>query len=275
MKKSTRKLKAEETLKIIEEGSYTTSLGKEILIKKQIKKAIENTKLYSSEKLENLKNNLVFEKEYNTIINVVKEDAISTIHRITNEEKNSKVMCLNFASAKNPGGGFLNGALAQEESLAVSSTLYGSQVSAYCFYDTHRNMKSCVYTDTMIHSPETPVFRNRRGELITNYSECGFITSAAVNYGVIKRKETDLIKEVEKIMSVRIEKLLSLCYKENYDTLILGAWGCGVFQNDPKTIARLFKEHFNEKFKNQFKRVVFAIYSKNEKFIKAFKDEFQ
>jgi len=76
-------------------------------------------------------------------------------------------------------------------------------------------------------------------------------------------------------MEVRIEKMLSLSLVEKHETLILGAWGCGVFNNNPKDIANLFHKHLNGKFKNQFKEVVFAIYAKNEKFIEAFKNVFE
>ncbi|WP_299677975.1 TIGR02452 family protein [uncultured Tenacibaculum sp.] len=273
MKKSTRKLKAEQTIEIIEKGYYTMPLGEKIDIKEEIDHCIDNTELYLSEDLDDVKRNLKLENNQNTVFEVTHEDSVSAIHRIHQEEE-GKVMCLNFASAKNPGGGFLNGALAQEESLAVSSALYGSQMSAFDFYDTHRSMKSCIYTDAMIHSPNVPVFRDRRGELVADYSVCGLVTSAAVNYGVVKRKELHLVDKVNEVMNTRIEKLLSLCAEKKYNTLILGAWGCGVFQNDPNDIAKLFKSHFDNKFKNQFKRVVFAIYSKNEKFIEAFQKEF-
>lgn len=274
MKKSTRKIKAQETLKIIEEGFYFDENKNEINIKHHIEEAINNTEYLNSETLDSLKNNIVFENNFETSFSVTHEDSISAILRLHSENKNN-IMCLNFASAKNPGGGFLNGALAQEESLAVSSALYGCQMKAYDFYTTHRNMKSCLYTDGMIHSPKVPVFRDRNGNLISEKVTSSFITAAAVNKGVIKLKESHLLDNVTEIMDVRIEKMLSLCLHKKHETLILGAWGCGVFQNDPNIIANLFYKHLQGKFKNQFKDVVFAIYSRNEKFIEAFKTVFK
>ena len=101
-------------------------------------------------------------------------------------------------------------------------------------------MKSCVYTDGMIYSPGVPVFRDNKGNLLDDFINVNFVTSAAVNAGVVTRKEPEKEVMIPSIMSKRIEKVLSLCAKNNNRTLILGAWGCGVFQNDPNTIANLF-----------------------------------
>lgn len=274
MNRAKRKIKAEETVKILERGYYFTSEENKVSINNETENAIKNTVLYSPEELEEISNSVTTDNNFNTDIQITNEDSISAILRLKEEEINT-IMCLNFASAKNPGGGFLNGSLAQEESLAVSSALHKCQTSSFSYYEKHRKMKSCMYTDTMIHSPKVPVFRNNKMELLEKYKLCGFITSAAVNYGVVKKEEPHLAGEVVAVMDKRIEKLLSLSLKEGYDSLILGAWGCGVFQNDPEVIATLFKKHLKGKFKNSFKKVVFAIYSKREKFISAFENVFE
>lgn len=274
MKKSTRKIKAQETLNIIETGVYENLKSELVELKDELEEATKCSKYFTSNELEVLRNNLDLNRSHNTKIEVTNEDSVSSILRLANEGE-TNIMCLNFASAKNPGGGFLNGALAQEESLAVSSSLYDCQMNSFEFYQTHRDMKSCVYTDGMIYSPKVPVFRNNKGDLLNEYIRVDFITSAAVNTGVVIRKEPEKEKLIQNIMEVRIEKMLSLCVVNNNTTLILGAWGCGVFQNDPNMIAKLFFEALNGKFKNQFKRVVFAIYSRNEKFINAFQNVFK
>lgn len=271
MNRAKRKHKAIETLDIQKNGYYLFQENT-INIKEIHAYAVENAVYYTSEALGEILTNSKLENTYETQYEVTHETSLHAILRLKDEEN---TMCLNFASAKNPGGGFLNGSLAQEESLAVSSSLYGSQMENFEFYENHRNMKSCVYTDSMIYSPKVPFFRNDKGDLLENPVTCSVITSAAVNYGVVKRRETDKAAKIDEIMRVRIEKMLALSLLEKNDTLILGAWGCGVFQNDPVLIARLFKEVLETTFKGQFKKIVFAIYSRNEKFINAFQDQFE
>lgn len=77
-----------------------------------------------------------------------------------------RVGVLNFASAKNPGGGFLNGAMAQEESLAASSGLYGTQLRNEGYYKANRACKSMMYTHHAIYSPDVVFFRDERFELL-------------------------------------------------------------------------------------------------------------
>ena len=75
-------------------------------------------------------------------------------------------------------------------------------------------------------------------------------------------------------MKRRIEKVLAIALKHGHQSIVLGAWGCGVFQNDPNDMARYFKEVIEEKFNNQFQKITFAIYARNERFIKPFQEAF-
>ncbi|WP_431243332.1 TIGR02452 family protein [Flavobacterium sp. P21] len=62
-----------------------------------------------------------------------------------------------------------------------------------------------------------------------------------------------------------MDKVLAIALKEKSDTLILGAWGCGVFRNETKDVARLFKEIIAEKYAGAFKKIVFAVFDNSEK----------
>lgn len=77
-------------------------------------------------------------------------------------------LCLNFASAKNPGGGFLSGSAARERCLARASGLYQSLSSQMTYYDVNRSHTSSLYTNHIIYSPSVPVFRSDDDMLIAN-----------------------------------------------------------------------------------------------------------
>ena len=53
---------------------------------------------------------------------------------------------------------------------------------------------------------------------------------------------------------------------QQHRTLILGGWGCGVFQNDPQEVAGMFDSWLRHPdFSGYFEDVVFAIYDRTAK----------
>src|SRR5262249_53317890 len=146
-------------------------------------------------------------------------------------------------SAKYPGGGFLGGARAQEESLARSSGLYPCIAQMRGMYEANKQFGSCLYTDHMIYSPRVPVFRDDEGGLLAQPYAVSFLTAPAVNAGAVKEHERAL---VEPTMFARMEKLLSVAVVRRQHTLVLGAWGCGVFKNDTARVAQAFRRHLVE-----------------------------
>ncbi|MBL7975121.1 MAG: TIGR02452 family protein, partial [Candidatus Kapabacteria bacterium] len=168
------------------------------------------------------------------------------------------------ASAKNPGGGFLNGANAQEESLCRASSLYASIVSQTEYYTANKECGTCLYTNHIIYSPDVVVFRNNFGELLEVPFGVSVITSPAVNAGVVQSREPHNISQIEPTMKTRIESVLAVAAQHKHTTLVLGAWGCGVFQNNPTTVALLFNESIQNEFKGVFNKIVFAVYDKSK-----------
>ncbi|MDB4728356.1 TIGR02452 family protein [Saprospiraceae bacterium] len=276
MSKSTRSETAKETLRIIEQGYYENKNQKRISIAKLQAFAVEKTTLYRPEELNLLIRELNIDVPIlsSTKYEVTGETTLNAVRRLTLEgEKN--ILCLNFASAKNPGGGFLGGAQAQEESITRSSGLYPTLLLAPDYYETNRKNRSCLYTDHMIYSPKVPIFKLEDGTNMDDVITCSVITAPAVNTGVVKRNEPQNILNIESYMRRRIEMVLALSLKHGYDSLVLGAWGCGVFQNDPREIALWFEDILKGKYRDQFKRVVFAVYARNERFIRPFRERFE
>lgn len=268
----TNKGMAKDTLEILAKKYYINEHNEKVSIEKEMEISTKGTVLFSSEELSEMTKSEFPETNFETQFEVWKCSSLKAILQLATEENQEKLMCLNFASAKNPGGGFINGAEAQEESLARTSGLHDSLLQGWEYYETHRAMESCFYTDMMIYSPKVPVFRKDKGELLPKPVLCNFITSPAVNAGVVKRQEPERAHEIFGAMDIRTDKMLALALNQGNETLILGAWGCGVFKNDPKEIAELFKKYLHGKYKNKFKRVVFAILSKKEEMIQPFEE---
>ena len=178
----------------------------------------------------------------------------------TNLEKSEHpiIGCLNFASAKNPGGGFLRGTMAQEESIAYSSALYLALKDNPMYNYNRDNLHDGLYSDYMIISHQVPVFRNDNRELLDKPYNITFLTVPAVNAG-IARSYGITEDVITKTMKQRADKLLAMAYQHNIEILILGSWGCGVFQNDIEMVAGLFVELLTTKYNGCFKQVVFSI----------------
>jgi uncharacterized protein (TIGR02452 family) len=169
---------------------------------------------------------------------------------------------LNFASAKKPGGGFLSGAQAQEESLARSSGLYFSLLRCPKYYTVHRSLDTSLYSDHMIYSPVCPVVRDDDGQWLPAPYTVDFITSAAPNAGAVMRNEPHNRAHIIPTLIERAGKVLALAAHWQCDGLVLGAWGCGVFQNDPVTVANVLYEHLRPGggFDHSFKHIRFSIH---------------
>jgi uncharacterized protein (TIGR02452 family) len=178
---------------------------------------------------------------------------------------------LNFAAATTPGGGFLNGARAQEESLCWSSGLYAC-LRDQEMYDFHHRQRDAIYSDYVIYSPDVPVFRDDDGSLLDEPYLCSFLTSPAVFADALLRYEPDREGEIGPAMRSRIDKVLAVAAEQRHDTLVLGAWGCGAFGCDGDLIAGLFAEALSTNFHGVFERVEFAItdWSPERRFIRPF-----
>lgn len=262
---------ANETIEISESGKYIIP-GSD----KQISFIQETTtKLYRANQLRVIDDRLSRIKRDSTCVCYVEErDTISEILRETDKSSNLRIGVLVFASAHSPGGGFRNGSMAQEESIAYCSNLYACQTDfiGQAYYDTHETVRNPIYTNTMLVSPIT-IFRDSNFNLIEYPVRVTAITSPAVNRGIgISKKMNPNTLDQE--MYIRMRYILDLFVESGCEDLILGAYGCGVFKNNPITIANnWYKLLFNENMGRFFNKVTFAVIG--SEFIKAFKTTFR
>ena len=118
----------------------------------------------------------------------------------------------------------------------------------------------------MIFSPFVPIIRNAEEGLIPEPYLVHMITAAAVNKGVVVRRGGEERKQIPVVMEKRIRKILLLAMKEKVEVLVLGAFGCGVFQNNPKDVANMFRRVLSEDtFRYAFKHIVFAVFDRSPK----------
>ena len=149
---------------------------------------------------------------------------------------------LNFASWKNPGGGVENGASAQEESLCMISNLYCCLTDDRMmreFYLPHRNAHcDDMYNDDLIYTPGVVIVRqvDSRMELLAEdiRAESDVITMAAPNLNSVSNPQRI---DLDAVYRTRLGKVLAAAYANGADTVVLGAFGCGVFSNDPERVA--------------------------------------
>lgn len=256
---------ARQTVEIVEAGSCQLPDGRTIELRSQIDDSVAMTELIRPTEFDSLPVPAAINAR--TQFDVRNETTLAAAERLVVERQLDKVLCLNFASAKNPGGGYLGGSQAQEESLARSSALVKTLESKWEYYEFHRSCGTAMYSDHMILSPNVPVFRGDDGELLAQSYLLSMVTSPAVNAGAVRKNEPNRASEIEATMATRIDKLLKLAAARNYQHLILGAWGCGVFRNEPDLIARLFAEALKHggECAGRFESISFAVLDHGEK----------
>ncbi|MGP0063958.1 MAG: TIGR02452 family protein [Isosphaeraceae bacterium] len=264
--RSKRAETARETLEILESGHYLARTGNRVTIGDRLAAARTRSILYTPDRHDDVSRQcepilLGCIDRAPTAFEVVNATTLHASRELLRDDPSARVLALNFASAKNPGGGFLNGSQAQEESLARASGLYACIAPLQAMYEANRGSSSCLYTEHMIYSPDVPVFRDDDDTLLEEPYAVSFVTAPAVNAGVVREKEPRNVARIEPVMLARIEKVLSLAVVNGHDVLVLGAWGCGVFRNDPAEVAVGFARHLNGegRFRSAFRKVVFAV----------------
>jgi uncharacterized protein (TIGR02452 family) len=261
---------AQETLSILDAGRYTNPAGEVIHIGDMVHRSVDGVRSWPpDEPLAELQPGTVPSE-----IEVVNESTLAAAHRLV--RLGYHPVALNFASAKHPGGGFLGGARAQEESLARSSGLYACLVGNP-MYEFHKAQGDPMYSNYAIYAPDVPILRDDEGVLLPSPYLCSFITSPAVNAKVVLERNRSSRVQIREVMRLRIAKVLTLAAMYRHDGLILGAWGCGVFGNDCREIAELLQEALAGNSRGLFRRVVFAIldWSKEKRFISRFEATFK
>ena len=190
--------------------------------------------------------------------------------------KGCKVAVHNFASASNPGGGVVRGASAQEECLCRCSDLY------FCLniremwdgvYQPHRDARDLIHNDDIIHTPAVTVFKTDTADPVlmpeSDWYDVDVITCAAPNLredpsnpynsGDGSRQAMISDEELQAVHEKRLRRMLETAIMNGRDTIILGAFGCGAFRNNPEAVAAANLNVIKD-YLYAFKNIEFAVY---------------
>jgi len=256
---------ANETIDIINRGFYINKNRTKVQVGELVSASVNGTELIKEYACTSAN------KDGKGIDNiaVISGSTIDTIIDLRKQGIEGNIVALNFASAKHAGGGFLRGTIAQEESIARTSALYPSLMSKKEFYDYNVNLNTPLYSDLMIYSPEVPIFRDDKFNLLLNPVTSSIITSPAVNAGIARERG---IKEnvIRDTMAERIDKIVDFAVSKEPEVILLGAYGCGVFKNDITMVANLFKQSLSKIKTDKDIKVIFAIYDKDGKMVDIF-----
>ena len=197
-----------------------------------------------------------------SICKLVDNDAVSALFKVYDKYgTTSKYGVLNFASYRYPGGGFIKGSKAQEECLCHESTLYNvlKEFDSTFYRDNRSRTYYGLYSNRSIYTPNI-IFERDGIAMFANV-----ISIAAPNIAAIKRTNITVSdKYIKEAIDSRILTIIYLANKFNIETLILGAFGCGVFKNDPEYIANSFMKQIKQ-YSNT-KNIIFAVpYSRHNK----------
>ena len=125
-----------------------------------------------------------------------------------------------------------------------------------------------LHDDDIIFTPDVQVLKDDDYRPLADPFAVDVITCAAPNLreqpanpynpsdGDVKRISKDELYQLHK---QRAHRILTVAAQNEADVLILGAFGCGAFQNDPQVVARAYNDVLAE-FSHHFRTIEFAVY---------------
>lgn len=190
--------------------------------------------------------------------------------------RGKKTAVHNFASASNPGGGVERGASAQEECLCRCSGLYfclNTKAMWEGFYGPHRSAHDPLHNDDIIYTPKVTVFKtdtaSPRLMPETDWYDVDVITCAAPNLrtnpgnqynsGDGTRAVTISDAALLRLHEKRLRRILDVAALHGNEVVILGAFGCGAFLNNPEVVAQAAKNVLAD-YRYAFEVIEYAVY---------------
>ena len=194
--------------------------------------------------------------------------------RLSRENPGAKIAVMNFANAFKAGGGVERGAGAQEESLCRTSTLYPLLYRKYLydtFYKHHRDMNTPKASDSLVYTEGVIICKTDTG-LPQRMPKEDWVTVDVITVAApdLRRKSNmhaalvaggTYMNDAE-LFGYHVKRaihILTCAAAKKADILVLGAFGCGAFENNPEVVARAYRTAL-QVFPKVFSRIEFAVY---------------
>lgn len=192
----------------------------------------------------------------------------------TGKDKATRVAVLNLASDTSPGGGWLNGAMAQEEALCYRSSLSLSLHKRYYPWGPEQGVytrdvvifRTSTDTGHKLLAPDTPA---------SHLPVVSVLSVAAIRRPKLSDAQVLGSGEARKVFADREDRewtmkkmrlVLRMAALRGHDRLVLGALGCGAFRNPVEEIAGCWREVLEEdEFAGGWWReMVFAVFDRKD-----------
>jgi uncharacterized protein (TIGR02452 family) len=143
-----------------------------------------------------------------------------------------------------------------------------SSDAARAFYVANEATKSALVSDALIVTPLVPFFRDDTSKELAFLDEpftATVITAAAPDLGWLHAQvDSNLAPPVDEaalaqLFERRARAVIAAAYDDGADALVLGAWGCGAFGNDPDLVAHAFQAALHD-VGGALARVAFAVW---------------
>lgn len=248
-----------ETKQAIEKGYYQNAQNKRFGLRQGHDLSI------GSKFIAPVKRSSVTERYPTTQFKVASEDCLEMAQGYVNE--NCRTAVVNFASPDSPGGDCEEGTNAQEEQICYRSELLGFMQN-----EKYNRFDGVLYTldspdklGGLIHTPKVQVFRESQAKdfkFLESPFTIGILSSSAPispRLREINGRVDFLDEEKKELVRTLIRTQLQAAYNEGYQALVLGAFGCGTYENPPDAVAQIYHEIISNEFKGAFKHIGFAI----------------
>ncbi len=208
------------------------------------------------------------------IVTVTGNRSYQAAMELHKESPNAKIAVMNFANAFHPGGGVVMGAGAQEECLCRTSTLYPllyRRTLKKAFYDYHADLNTSKASDTLIYTEGVIICKTDEDMPVRmpkeDWVKVDVITIAAPDLRGSSNQYVPVVgggtymnnAELFGYHVKRAIHMLTCAAAKGADILVLGAFGCGAFRNDPEVVAGAYKTALSV-FPPVFDKIEFAVY---------------